>query len=104
MMDLFRHLRIHTKTKKPKEVENTGTFVDRFKPETTIIEVDSDRVSCTGATNDHPKVWYTVPDKGVVVCGYCDIQFKRKQLTEIEKMNKYYNGSTFNKNGLDNDF
>ena len=28
----------------------------------TIVEVDSDKVSCTGATNDHPKVWYTVPE------------------------------------------
>ena len=33
------------------------------KPQiSTIVEVDSDRVSCTGATNDHPKVWYTVPE------------------------------------------
>ena len=30
----------------------------------TIVEVDSDKVSCTGATNDHPKVWYTVPEEG----------------------------------------
>ena len=36
----------------------------------TIVEVDSDKVSCTGATNDHPKVWYTVPEDGYVQCGY----------------------------------
>ena len=116
MMDLFRHLRIHTSTKKPysdlsrrikkvaTEVEKTNTFIDKFKPETTIIEVDSDRVFCTGESDDHPKVWYSVPEEGVVVCGYCDLQFKRKELTDIEKMDKYYNGSTFNKNGIDNDF
>ena len=104
MMDLFRHLRIHPSTKKPKEVEKTNTFVDKFKPETTIIEVDSDRVFCTGESDDHPKVWYSVPEEGVVVCGYCDLQFKRKTLTDIEKMDKYYNGSTFSKNGIENDF
>ena len=46
------------------------------KPQiSTIVEVDSDKVSCTGATNDHPKVWYTVPD-----------------------------GTTYTKDGIDNDF
>ena len=37
------------------------------KPQiSTIVEVDSDRVSCAGETNDHPKVWYTVPEDGYV--------------------------------------
>ena len=70
----------------------------------TIIEVDSDKVSCTGATNDHPKVWYSVPDEGYVQCGYCDIMFMRKNLTETEKMDKHFNGTTYTKDGIDNDF
>ena len=69
----------------------------------SIVEVDSDRVSCDG-DGEHPRVWYSIPEDGYVQCGYCDIMFMRKKLTEIEKMDKYYNGSTFNKNGLDNDF
>ena len=69
----------------------------------TIVEVDSDRVSWDG-DGEHPRVWYSIPEDGYVQCGYCDIMFMRKNLTEIEKMDKYYNGSTFNKNGLDNDF
>ena len=61
MMDLFRHLRIHTKTKKPKEVKNTGTFIDKYSKE-------------------------------------------KKEMTEIEKMNKHYNGKTYVKDGIENDF
>ena len=37
-MDLFRHLRIHTKTKKTKEVKNTGTYIDKLKKESTEKE------------------------------------------------------------------
>ena len=70
----------------------------------TIVEVDSDKVSCTGETNDHPKVWYTVPDDGYVLCGYCDIMFMRKKLTETERMDKHFNGTTYTKDGIDNDF
>lgn len=75
------------------------------KPQiSTIIEVDTDVVSCNGK-GEHPKVWYTVPEEGFVQCGYCDIMFMRKtELSEVEKMDRYYNGSTFTKNGLDNDF
>ena len=61
-------------------------------------------VSCTGATNDHPKVWYTVPEEGYVQCGYCDIMFMRKKLTETERMDKHFNGTTYTKDGIDNDF
>lgn len=28
---------------------------------------------------DHPKVYYTIPDGGEVVCGYCDIKFRLKK-------------------------
>ena len=70
----------------------------------TIVEVDSDKVSCTGATNAHPKVWYTVPEDGYIQCGYCDIMFMRKKLTETEKMDKHFNGTTYTKDGIDNDF
>ena len=45
----------------------------------TIIYVDTDRVWCMGEAMDHPKVYYTVPDEGYVVCGYCDIKFARKK-------------------------
>ena len=69
----------------------------------TIVEVDSDRVSCDG-NGEHPKVWYTVPNEGYVQCGYCDIMFMRKNLSEIEKMDKHFNGITYSKNGIENDF
>lgn len=61
MMDLFRHLRIHTKTKKPKEVKNTGTFIDKYSKE-------------------------------------------KKEMTEKEKMDKHFNGKTYVKDGIENDF
>ena len=70
----------------------------------TIKYVDSDKVSCTGATNDHPKVWYTIPEDGYVQCGYCDIMFMRKKLIDKEKMDKHFNGTTYTKDGIDNDF
>lgn len=46
----------------------------------TIIYVTTSRVACSGEDNDHPKVWYSVPEvgEGYVVCGYCDIKFMRK--------------------------
>ena len=69
----------------------------------TVVYVDSDRVSCNG-NGEHPKVWYTVPDEGYIQCGYCDIMFMRKELTEKEKMDKHFNGITYTKDGLDNDF
>ena len=71
---------------------------------TTIIEVDSDRVFCMGQANDHPKVWYSVPEEGTVTCGYCDIQFTRKRLTEKEKMDKHSSGNSYVKNGIESDF
>ena len=48
----------------------------------TVIYTDKDRVWCTGETNDHPRVYYTVPDEGFVVCGYCDIKFMRRKNEE----------------------
>ena len=44
-----------------------------------IIYSETDRVSCMGELNDHPKVYYTIPKGGQVVCGYCDIIFKLKE-------------------------
>ena len=32
-----------------------------------------------GEQMDHPKVYYTIPDGGEVVCGYCDIKFRLKK-------------------------
>ena len=48
------------------------------KSSEVIIYVDTDRVWCMGEDLDHPKVYYTVPDEGEVVCGYCDIKFRKK--------------------------
>ena len=28
---------------------------------------------------DHPKVYYTIPEGGQAVCGYCDIIFRLKK-------------------------
>tara|TARA_B100001250_G_C19817324_1_gene799399 strand:+ start:12947 stop:13120 length:174 start_codon:yes stop_codon:yes gene_type:complete len=53
--------------------------VDKTDIPETIIYVDTDRVWCMGEQMDHPKVYYTVPDEGYVVCGYCDIKFARKK-------------------------
>ena len=52
--------------------ENTNNY-----PE-TIIYTDKERVWCTGESNDHPRVYYTVPEEGYVVCGYCDLKFMRR--------------------------
>lgn len=48
----------------------------------TIVEVDGDRVSCTGEDDDHPKVYYSIPTIGFVICGYCNIKFKRKKIND----------------------
>jgi len=55
------------------------------KPE-TIIYVKTPKVFCCGENNDHPKVWYTVPEvgEGYVVCGYCDIKFAREVVDSWE--------------------
>lgn len=47
----------------------------------TIIYTKSSRVSCSGENNDHPLVWYSVPEinQGYVKCKYCDIRFERKE-------------------------
>ena len=45
----------------------------------TIIYSDTDRVWCMGEDMDHPKVYYTIPQGGEVVCGYCDIVFRRRE-------------------------
>tara|TARA_Y100000593_G_scaffold63571_1_gene117486 strand:+ start:181 stop:327 length:147 start_codon:yes stop_codon:yes gene_type:complete len=45
--------------------------------EEVIIYTDQDVVACDGEQHDHPKVYLKVPDKGFVVCGYCDIKFAR---------------------------
>ena len=48
----------------------------------TIIYTTEKTIACTGELNDHPMVWYTVPEKGFVVCGYCDIKFARQEEEE----------------------
>ena len=48
-------------------------MLERKMRDETIIYVTTPRVACSGENNDHPKVWYTVPEvgEGYVVCGYC---------------------------------
>ena len=43
----------------------------------TIIYSHTDKVWCMGEDNDHPKVYYTIPAGGEVICGYCDLKFRR---------------------------
>ena len=45
----------------------------------TIVYVDSERVWCMGEHNDHPKVYYTIPEGGQIVCMYCNIIFRMKE-------------------------
>ena len=42
----------------------------------TIVYTREERVSCTG-DGGHPMVYYSVPENGHVVCGYCDVVYKR---------------------------
>ena len=50
-----------------------------------IVYSDTNRVWCMGEDMDHPKVYYSVPQKGFVVCGYCDIKFTRDKDLAKEK-------------------
>ena len=47
--------------------------------EEVIVYSDTDKVWCMGEHMDHPKVYYTIPDEGEVVCGYCDTIFRFRQ-------------------------
>ena len=44
-----------------------------------IIYVDGEEAICMGEDLSHPKVYYSVPKEGFVVCGYCGIKFTRKK-------------------------
>ena len=50
----------------------------------TIIYSKKSRVKCSGENNDHPLVYYTIPEGGEVVCGYCDIIFRKEEENEAE--------------------
>ena len=39
------------------------------------IIVHKKQISCTGEMDDHPMVYYTIDDKGFVICGYCNIKY-----------------------------
>ena len=54
----------------------TGTGQNINYPE-NIIYTKQDRVRCSGENNDHPLVYYSVPEKGYVTCGYCDTKYAR---------------------------
>lgn len=64
------------------KVYQAQTMSEENKPPETIIYVDNPRVWCMGEQMDHPKVYYTVPEGGEVVCGYCDIKFRMKEENE----------------------
>jgi len=49
----------------------------------TIIYTDKERIGCSGENNDHPLVYYNVPRKGFIKCGYCDIKFTREKNDNI---------------------
>ena len=51
----------------------------------TVIYSETKQVWCMGEHMDHPKVYYSVPAKGFVVCGYCDIKFTRDKELAKEK-------------------
>ena len=59
----------------------TGTGQHINYPETTIY-TKQDRVGCSGQNNDHPLVYYSVPKKGYVTCGYCDIKYAHREKEE----------------------
>ena len=42
----------------------------------TIVYVKTRRVSCTGESDDHPLVHYTIGESGEANCNYCDIKFR----------------------------
>ena len=48
----------------------------------TIIYSKTNRVKCSGENNDHPLVYYTIPEGGEVICGYCDIRFRKEEENE----------------------
>ena len=52
------------------------------KAKETIIYTTQDRVGCSGENNDHPLVYYSVPKKGYVTCGYCDIKYAHREKEE----------------------
>tara|TARA_Y100001972_G_C7621753_1_gene311835 strand:+ start:1055 stop:1336 length:282 start_codon:yes stop_codon:yes gene_type:complete len=45
----------------------------------TVIYSESTRVRCSGQQNDHPLVYYTIPEGGHVVCGYCDLVYMKSE-------------------------
>ena len=52
---------------------------NKQKPPETIIYCDTNRVWCMGEDMDYPKVYYTIPEGGEAICGYCDIKFRLKE-------------------------
>ena len=68
---------------KKKTILKTGHGKKKELYPETIIYSKKSRVKCSGENNDHPLVYYTIPEGGEVVCGYCDIKF-RKEKNETE--------------------
>ena len=64
--------------KKVKRNQKTVGSITQLETKEEIKYSDTDRVSCSGENNDHPLVYYTIPEGGYAVCRYCEQKFKRK--------------------------
>jgi len=46
------------------------------------VTVHKKQITCSGEMDDHPMVYYTIDEKGFVVCGYCNIKYIYKEKDE----------------------
>lgn len=63
--------------KAPRSLDETVAEVVHDPASMEIVFVAERRVSCMGAGGalGHPKVFYTIGEKGYAECGYCDRVF-----------------------------
>ena len=46
------------------------------------VTVHKKQITCSGEMDDHRMVYYTIDEKGFVVCGYCNIKYVYKEKDE----------------------
>ncbi|MEL6168322.1 MAG: zinc-finger domain-containing protein [Pseudomonadota bacterium] len=66
-------------------MSENATESDFEMPETEIVS--KWRISCDGGEGalGHPRVWLSIsPDRGWVVCGYCDKRYVHESFAEAE--------------------
>mgnify|MGYP001339569167 CR=1 FL=1 len=69
-----------------------GVNVERVEGyKKVIIYSETPRVKCSGENFDHPLVYYTIPEGGEAVCGYCDIIFRLKEPEPIIDPDQFNN-------------